>query len=82
MEIAVKKDRITMKQKMSDILLDVSWAKLSEKHFGKSRSWLYHKLDGINNGKPDDFNESEKEILRNALLDLASRISRCANSID
>ena len=77
MEIIVKQNRETVKQKMSDILLDVSWAKISE----KSRSWLYHKMDGMNNGKPDDFDEAEKEILRNALLDLSSRISKCANNI-
>ena len=66
---------------MSDILLDVSWAKISEKYFGKSRSWLYHKMNGMNNGKSDDFDEAEKEVLRNALLDLSQRISRCANNI-
>ena len=81
MEIIVKQNRETVKQKMSDILLDVSWAKISEKYFGKSRSWLYHKMDGINNGKPDDFDDAEKEILRYALLDLSSRINKCANSI-
>ena len=81
MEIITNENRQTMKQKMADILLDVKWAKISENYFGKSRSWLYHKFDGINNGKPDDFNESEKEILRNALLDLANRISKCADEI-
>jgi hypothetical protein len=81
MEIIVKQNRETVKQKMSDILLDVSWAKISEKYFGKSRSWLYHKMNGMNNGKSDDFDEAEKEVLRNALLDLSQRISRCANNI-
>ena len=81
METVMTDNRVTMKQKLSDILLEISWAKISENHFGKSRSWLYHKLDGINNGKPDDFNESEKETLRKALLDLASRINKCANNI-
>lgn len=81
MEIIVKESRKTVKQKMSDILLDVSWAKLSERYFGKSRSWLYHKMDGFNNGKPDDFNEVEKATLRNALLDLSRRINKCAESI-
>lgn len=81
MEIIIKENRITMKQKMSDILLDVSWAKLSEKYFGKSRSWLYHKLDGMNNGKPDEFTESEKETLRNSLFDLSERIKKCAETI-
>ena len=77
----MKQNRETVKQKMLDILLDVSWAKISEKYFGKSRSWLYHKMDGMNNGKPDDFDEAEKEILRNALLDLSQRIIICAESI-
>ena len=77
----MKQNRETVKQKMLDILLDVSWAKISEKYFGKSRSWLYHKMDGMNNGKPDDFDEAEKEILRTALLDLSQRIIRCAESI-
>ena len=81
MEILVKQNRKTVKQKMSDILLDVSWAKISERYFGKSRSWLYHKMDGVNNGKPDDFNEAEKETLRSALLDLSERISKFAKSI-
>lgn len=81
MEISVKQNRETVKQKMSDILLDVSWAKISERYFGKSRSWLYHKMDGVNNGRPDDFSEAEKEILRNALCDLSRRISKCAESI-
>ena len=81
MEIIVKQNRETVKQKMADILLDVSWAKISEKYFGKSRSWLYHKMDGMNNGKPDDFNEEEKETLRNALVDLSRRINKCAESI-
>ena len=81
MEIIVKQNRETVKQKMSDILLDVSWAKISERYFEKSRSWLYHKMDGMNNGKPDDFNEAEKETLRNALFDLSKRIHKCAESI-
>ena len=80
MEIA-KQSRETVKQKMSDILLDVSWAKISERYFGKSRSWLYHKMDGVNNGKPDDFSEAEKEVLRNALIDLSRRINKCAERI-
>ena len=81
MEIIVKRNCETVKQKMSDILLDVSWAKISERYFGKARSWLYHKMDGMNNDKPDDFSESEKDILRAALIDLSRRISKCAESI-
>ncbi|PJR04308.1 DUF5053 domain-containing protein [Avrilella dinanensis] len=72
----------TVKQKLSDILLDISMAKISTKYFEKSRSWLYHKLDGIDgNGKPTDFTAEEKETLRAALKDLSSRIDSCADSL-
>ncbi len=81
MKTVIPKERITMKQKMSDILLDVSWAKISQRYFEKSPSWLYHKLDGVNNGKEDDFNEEEKEQLKGALYDLAERIRYSANKI-
>jgi Domain of unknown function (DUF5053) len=57
-------------------------AKISMKYFEKSRSWLYHKLDGIDgNGKPTDFSAEEKEQLRNALKDLSIRISTCADNL-
>jgi hypothetical protein len=76
------KQNVSVKQKMSDILLDISLAKISMKYFDKSRSWLYHKLDGIDcDGKPTDFSAEEKEQLRNALKDLSNRISTCADKL-
>lgn len=82
MAIIETKQKVTVKQNLSDILLDISMAKISTKYFEKSRSWLYHKLDGIDgNGKPTDFTPEEKEQLRNALKDLSNRISNCANNL-
>ena len=53
----------TIKAELEDILLSISWADLSKTYFGKSNSWLYHKLDGIDgNKKPTDFSEEEKYI--------------------
>ena len=76
------KQHQSIKQKMVDILLDVSMAKISTKYFEKSRTWLYQKLDGIDeNGLPTDFSEDEKEQLRKALKDLSSRISVCADNL-
>ena len=67
---------------MSGILLDISIAKISMNYFEKSRSWLYHKLDGIDgNGKPTDFSDQEKEQLRYALKDLSNRIAVCADNL-
>ena len=71
-----------MKKKMEDILLSISWRDLANRYFEKSGSWLYHKLDGIDgNGKPTEFTEEEKFMLKGALTDLADRIRRTADSI-
>lgn len=72
----------TMKAELEDILLAISWADLSKTYFGKSNSWLYHKLDGIDgNKKPTEFSEEEKYTLKGALIDLADRIRRAADRI-
>lgn len=74
--------RTTMKQTLDDILLDISWAHLSMRYFNRSRSWLHHKLDGrSSNGGEGDFTDAEKAQLREALKDLARRISEAADEI-
>ena len=72
-----------IKYQLSDIILDISWAKISKKYFGKSSSWIYHKLDGIDgNGNKSDFTYSEKLQLKNALLDFSERIRSAAENIE
>ncbi len=72
----------TMKALMKDILISISWADLSKRYFGKSNSWLYHKLDGIDgNKKPTEFTEEEKYQLKGALVDLSNRIRAAADQI-
>lgn len=72
----------TMKAQLYDLLISISWADLSKRYFGKSGSWLYHKLDGIDgNGKPTEFSETEKYQLKGALVDLSNRIRVCADNI-
>ena len=43
----VKAPNTDTKQKLSDILVAISWRDIARTYFGKSSSWLYHKLDGI-----------------------------------
>ena len=72
----------TVKGILSDLLISISWSDLSKRYFGKSGSWLYHKLDGVDgNKKPTSFSSEEKEQLRGALCDLASRIRIAADNI-
>ena len=73
----------TMKARLADILMHVSWGDISREYFGKSGSWLYHKLNGIDgNKKPTEFTIEERYQLKCALNDLADRIRRAADSID
>lgn len=81
---ALLKERIdtNVKKKMEDILLIVSWREIARGYFGKSSSWLYHKLDGIDgNGGVGGFSDEEKYQLQGALYDLAKRIRNCADSL-
>jgi hypothetical protein len=68
----------TVKADLQDILLAISWSDLSKTYFGKSNSWLYHKLDGLNG---IEFSDDEKQTLKGALVDLADRIRRAADNI-
>ena len=77
-----KEKTATLKEGIYDILLDVSWAQISKNYFGKSRSWLNHKINGIDsNGGKSKITEDEKKQLKNALIDLSKRIEACANKL-
>ena len=72
----------TVKQRLQDSLLSVSWRDIANTYFDRSASWLYHKLDGIDgNGGVGGFTDKEKEQLRGALVDLSDRIRRAADNI-
>lgn len=72
----------SMKKQLADLLVAISWADLSRTYFGKSSSWLYHKMDGRDgNGKPTAFTPDEIQLLKEALLDLSNRIRRAAEKI-
>lgn len=75
--------RITdMKARMSDIILSISWRDLAKTYFGKSSSWFYHKMDGIDgNGGTGGFSKEETMQLKGALVDLSDRIRKCADSL-
>ena len=71
-----------MRIRVSDISLAISWRELANTYFGKSSSWLYHKLGGIDgNGGRGGFSEEEAAQLRDALLDLSGRIRKVAENI-
>ena len=71
------------KARLQDILVSISWREVARKYFGKSSSWLYHKLDGIkSDGTPGGgFTESERIQLKEALNDLAERIKEASQKL-
>lgn len=74
--------RTDMKARLGDILMALSWREIAKNYFGKSSSWLYHKLDGIDgNGGVGGFTDSEAMELKDALLDLSDKIRAAADRI-
>lgn len=71
------------KSRLSDVLTAISWRELARNYFGKSSSWLYHKLDGIKSDgtQGGGFTPAETEQLRESLYDLAARITKAASSL-
>lgn len=71
-----------IRQQLADILTAISWGELSREYFGKSPSWLYHKLDEIDgNGGKGGFSPDELMKFKGALCDLADRIRRTADAL-
>lgn len=70
-----------MRKVLHDVYEYVNWAYLAKNYFGKSRSWIYHKFDGVNNGYQNDFSEADKETLKNALYDIAEKVKAAADRL-
>lgn len=81
MEENVKQQKTTTRQVLADVYEEVNWAYLAKNYFGKSRSWLYHKFSGTNNGAPDDFSDVDRERLKSSLQDIAERIRQAADRL-
>lgn len=83
METIVNKNDVNIitgvKERLSDILMSVSWREIARSYFGKSSSWLYHKLDGIDS--QGGFTNEEAQQLREALTDLSYRLKVAAERI-
>ena len=70
------------KSKLQDILLMITWGKISNQYFGKSSSWIYNKMNGRDgNGGEGAFTPEETIQLKEALYDFAERVKRCANEL-
>lgn len=71
------------KVRLDDIILAISWREVARTYFGKSASWLYHKLNGVkSDGTPGGgFTPEEARQLADALNATADRIRTAASSL-
>lgn len=75
-------EELTMAERMGEVTKMVSMAYIAKTYFGKSRSWLAHKLNGnIVNGKASSFTEEERGTLKTALADISSKIGSLGISL-
>lgn len=77
MKVEKEKRIMDMKSQVDDILIEISWREIAIQYFGKSPSWIYHKMDGLDNG----FTPEEALKFKESLIDLSNRIKNCAENI-
>lgn len=65
-----------------DIMKILKVSYIAERFFGRSRSWICHKINhDIRNGKPDDFTSEERKKLKYALDTIANEIQTLSDSL-
>ena len=64
---------------LGDVANAISLSYIAKAYFGKSKNWLYQRLNGNKvNGTPAQFTEEERKRFAEALLDLSKRINETA----
>ena len=77
-----KVKELTMAEKFGEITDMVSMAYIAKAYFGKSRSWLAHKMNGdVVNGKTSTFTSEELVTLRGALQDMSQKFGSLSLAI-
>lgn len=69
------KKELTIREQMKDIINLVPLSYIAQTYFGKSRAWLYQRINGYKvRGKVYSLNEKEIEIFNRALKDIGTKI--------
>lgn len=74
-EFISKAEDIVLREKLGELPDVISFSYIAKKYFGKSRNWLYQRINGNTiNGKRACFSDAEKEKFINALNDISNMI--------
>ncbi len=75
-------DKRVLDLREQDIMKVLKVSYIAERFFGRSRSWLCHKLNhDIKNGKPDCFTADERRKLKDALDTIAYEIQILSDNL-
>ena len=67
--------RITIREQMSEIIDLIPISYIAKNYFGKSRAWLYQRINGYKvRGRVYSLNEKEVETFNRALKDISHKI--------
>lgn len=67
--------RLTIREQMNEIIDLIPLSYIAKNYFGKSRSWLYQRINGYKiRGQVYTLNERELEIFNRALKDIGNKI--------
>lgn len=73
---------LTIAEKMGEVTKMISMAYIAKTYFGKSRSWLAHKINGnIVNGKTATFTDEERGTFKHALADMSQKLGSLGVSL-
>ncbi|MDH6358086.1 DUF5053 domain-containing protein [Parabacteroides sp. PF5-9] len=73
---------VKLRNKLEPVLNFISLSEIAKVYFGKSRHWLYHRLNGTNiNGVPAEFTANDLSTLKTALNEISEKIRKAALSI-
>lgn len=72
----MKAEMDDVRQRLGDIPQVINMSYIAKHYFGKSRTWLYQRINGnIVNGKPVFFTIAERRQLQEALHDIGKKLS-------
>lgn len=75
-ETATRAEELTVREQINSLLPAVSLAYIAKTYFGKTRQWLYQRINGSTvNGKPARLTAEETERLEEAFKDIGIRLS-------
>lgn len=75
-ETTKKVEALNIREQLQEVLPAVSLAYIAKTYFGKSRQWLYQRVNNSPvNGKPAYFTPDELKTLENALHDIGKKLT-------